>query len=127
MGGTLHGPAGLFPGSSIRIHPVSPLSPPLRTLPVRCQSCESQNPTAIRASPRGPLSTAADGEERASCLAARGPGEEIIPLVVDDDERGEVAHLDLPDRLHPRFWVLQHVDLGDAVLRQFCRDAADRA
>src|ERR1700747_1278667 len=73
------------------------------------------------------FSPAADGEQRAGSPAARGPGEEIIPLVIHDDERGEVTDLDLPDRLHPQFGVLQHVDLGDAVLREFGRRAADRA
>src|SRR5262252_10431002 len=75
-----------------------------------------------------PYSPATDGKQRALRRLAPGrPGEEIIPLVVDDDERGEVAHLDLPDRLHPQLGVLQHVDLGDAVLCQFGRGSADRA
>src|SRR5262244_1131567 len=33
-------------------------------------------------------------------------GEEVVALVVDDDERGEVLHLDPPDRLHAQLGVL---------------------
>ena len=53
--------------------------------------------------------------------------EEVVALVVDDDERGEVLDLDLPDRLHAELGVLEHLDLGDAVLGQPRRRAADRA
>src|SRR6266496_3891346 len=63
----------------------------------------------------------ADGEER-----SRSVGEKVVSLVVDDDERREVAHLDPPDRLHPEFGVLEHLDLGDAVLRQPRRRPAYR-
>src|SRR3974377_1893181 len=73
-----------------------------------------------------PSSAPADGEEWARC-AARGTGEEIIPLVVDDDERGEVTYLDLPHRFHPQFRVLEHIDPGDAVLCQLRGGATDRA
>src|SRR5215470_19865824 len=75
-----------------------------------------------------PYSAATDGKQRALRRPAPGrPGEEIIPLVVDDDERGEVAHLDLPDHFHAQFGVLEHLNLGDAVLREFRCRAADRA
>ena len=75
-----------------------------------------------------PYSPATDGKQRALRRLAPGrPGEEIIPLVVDDDERGEVAHLDLPDRFHAQFGVLEHLYLSDAVPRELRRRAADRA
>src|SRR5215831_15834844 len=67
----------------------------------------------------------ADGEQRTRGTARRS--EEIIPLVIHDDERGEVTYLDLPHRFHPQFGVLEHIDPGDAVLRQLRRGAADRA
>src|SRR5579871_1190757 len=51
--------------------------------------------------------------------------EEIIPLVVDHDERGEVLDLDPPDRLHPKLGILHHFDLLDAVLRKVRCGAAD--
>src|SRR6266704_1214344 len=54
-------------------------------------------------------------------------GEEVVALVVDDDEGGEVADLDPPDRLHPQLGVLEHLDLRDALLRQPRGRAADRA
>src|SRR5687767_5314519 len=44
--------------------------------------------------------------------------EEVVALVVDDDEGGEVLHLDPPHRLHAQLGVLEHLDLADAVLRQ---------
>src|SRR5580693_6492324 len=65
---------------------------------------------------------AADGEERTRRL-----GEEVVALVVHDDERGEVADLYPPHRLHAEFRVFQHFDLGDEVLRKPRRRTADRA
>ena len=51
------------------------------------------------------------GRQRAS----DGPlCEEVVALVVDDDEGGEVLDLDLPDRLHAQLGVLEHLDLGGA-------------
>ena len=88
-----------------------------------------------RAAPRRPGRRAGPG----SWLRARPPGyalratglrhlaEEVVALVVDDDEGGEVDDLDLPDRLHAELGVLEHLDLGDAVLGQPRRRAADRA
>ena len=58
---------------------------------------------------------------------ARGVGEEVVALVVDDDEGREVLDLDLPDRLHAELGVLQHLDGLDAVLREPGGRAADRA
>ena len=48
--------------------------------------------------------------------SARTCGEEVVALVVDDDEGGEVLDLDPPDRLHAELGVLEHLDLADAVL-----------
>ena len=73
--------------------------------------------------PGRPGRPAADGEQRRLRLL----GEEVVPLVVHDDERREVADLDTPDRFHAEFRVLEHLDLGDAVLGQPGRGAADGA
>src|SRR5277367_1652609 len=53
--------------------------------------------------------------------------EEIIPLVVDHDERREILDLDAPDRFHAEFGVFEHLDLLDAVLREPRGRAPDRA
>src|SRR6185437_8234329 len=53
--------------------------------------------------------------------------EKVVALVVDDDEGGEIDHLDAPDRLHAELGVLEHLDLLDAVLGEPRRRAADRA
>jgi hypothetical protein len=55
------------------------------------------------------------------------PGEEVVPLVVDDDERGEVLHLDPPDGLHAEIRILQHLDLADAVPGEAGGGTADGA
>jgi hypothetical protein len=53
--------------------------------------------------------------------------EEVVALVVDDDEGGEVFDLDAPDRFHAEFLVLDDFHLLDAVLgKPGCR-AADGA
>jgi hypothetical protein len=44
---------------------------------------------------------------------ARTEGEEVVALVVDHEERREVLHLDLPDRLHAELGVVEHLDLAD--------------
>src|SRR3954452_18441555 len=65
----------------------------------------------------------------ASCWRAKGFrhfAEEVVAFVVDDDERGKVADLDLPDRFHSELRILEHLDLGDAVLRESRRGTADR-
>src|ERR1019366_6380066 len=41
----------------------------------------------------------------------------IVALIVHHDERGEILHLDPPDRLHPEFRILQHLHLPNAVQR----------
>ena len=52
-------------------------------------------------------------------------GEEIIALVVNDDERGEIFNLDPPDRFHAQFFVLLDLDFFDAVEGQFGGRTAD--
>src|SRR5215831_12131624 len=76
----------------------------------------------VMSGPYQRLGMAADGQQR-----ARGLGEEVVSLVVHDDERGEVADLYLPHRLHAELRVFQHFDLGDAVLCQPRRRPPDRA
>jgi hypothetical protein len=53
--------------------------------------------------------------------------EEVVALVVDDDEGGEVLDLDPPDRFHAEFLEFDDLDLLDAVLGQPGRRAADGA
>ena len=86
--------------------------------------------------PLAVLSTPIGGPQRRLISAARGQpdqrrtvhfGEEVVALVVHHDERREVLHLDLPDRLHAQFRVLEQLDAGDAVLRQPGSRATDRA
>ena len=43
-------------------------------------------------------------------------GEEVVALVVDEDERGEVLDLDFPDSLHAKFGIFEKLDFLDAVL-----------
>src|SRR5215468_1881408 len=52
--------------------------------------------------------------------------EEVIPLVIDHDEGGEILHLNTPNRLHAEFGIFDHLDLLDAVLGQIRCCAADR-
>src|SRR5271168_3321144 len=53
--------------------------------------------------------------------------EKVVSLVVDDDEGREVFDLDAPDRLHAELGIFEHLDAPDAVLREPCGGAADRA
>ncbi len=48
----------------------------------------------------------------------------VIPLVVDDDEGGEVFYVDAPDRFHAQVFEFDALDLGDAVLGQAGAGAA---
>src|SRR5258708_12801537 len=57
---------------------------------------------------------------------SRQAREEIVALVVDNDERGEIDDFDTPDRLHAELGVFEQLDLLDAVLREARRRAADR-
>src|ERR1700721_840052 len=52
--------------------------------------------------------------------------EEIIALVVDHDEGGEILDLDAPDRLHAELGIFDRLDLLDAVLGEIGGGAADR-
>ena len=64
-------------------------------------------------------------------LLARLPGlqllEEVVALVIDEDEGGEVLDLDLPDGLHAEFGILHALDALDAALGEHGSDAADGA
>src|SRR5262249_38600560 len=51
--------------------------------------------------------------------------EEIVALVVDDDEGGEILHLDPPDRLHAELGIFENLDLLDAMLGEVRRGAAN--
>src|SRR5277367_1582541 len=99
---------------------------PMAPRPMGC--CRLYRPAMTRpviGGIRGPyqrLGVAADGQQRAGGLC-----EEIVAFVVDDDESGEVPDFDLPHRLHAKFGVFQHVNLGNAVLREPGGGAADRA
>ncbi len=53
--------------------------------------------------------------------------EEVVALVVDDDKRGEVLDVNLPDSLHAELGVLADLDLLDAVLCEDGRRSADGA
>ena len=44
--------------------------------------------------------------------------EEIVALVVNQDECGEVFHFDLPDSLHAQFGIFHTFDALDIVLSQ---------
>src|SRR5579871_5229803 len=99
---------------------------PMAPRPIGC--CRLYRPAMTRpviegiAGPYQRLGMTADRQQR-----ARGLGEEIVALVVDDDESGEVPDLDLPHRLHAKFRVFQHFNPGNAVLREPGGSAADRA
>src|ERR1035437_1412182 len=54
-------------------------------------------------------------------------GVEIIALVVDEDERREILHLNLPHRLHAKLGILNHLDFLDVLLRENRRRPADAA
>ena len=84
-------------------------------------STPAAGPAAGRPGPGRSRCSAADGDR------LRDVGEEVVALVVDDDEGGEVLDLDLPDRLHAELGVLEHLDLADAVLGQAGGGAADGA
>ena len=64
-------------------------------------------------------------------LDSRAPGlqglEEVVALVVDEDECGEVLDLNLPDGLHAKLGILYALDALDARLREYGSDATDGA
>ena len=53
-------------------------------------------------------------------FAGRTPGfqllEEVVALVIDEDEGGEVFNGNLPDGLHTEFWIFHALDALDAAL-----------
>ena len=53
--------------------------------------------------------------------------EEIVALVVNKDEGGEVLHGYLPDGFHAEFGILHTFDALDAALRQNCSHATNGA
>src|ERR1700761_8285536 len=99
---------------------------PMAPRPMGC--CRLYRPAMtrpVRGGIPGPyqrLGVAADRQQRPARL-----GEEVVPLVVHDDESGEVPDFDLPHRLHAKFGVFQHFNLGNAVLGEPGGRAADRA
>src|ERR1700742_127571 len=99
---------------------------PMAPRPMGC--CRLYRPAMTRpviggmSGPYQRLGVAADGQQRPGRL-----GEEIVPLVVHDDEGGEVPDLDLPHRLHAQLGVFQHVNPGNAVLGEPGGGAADGA
>ena len=62
-------------------------------------------------------------------LFSRAPGfqglEEIVALVIDEDEGGEVFDVDLPDGLHAEFGILHALDALDGALREHGSHTAD--
>src|SRR5581483_8815545 len=52
--------------------------------------------------------------------------EEVVALVVDDDEGGEILDLDLPDRFHAEFGIFADFHFLDALLGELGGRAADR-
>src|SRR5690349_10966742 len=53
--------------------------------------------------------------------------EEIIPLVIDDDERREIRDFDFADRFHAEFLEGDHLDLFDVRLGEDGGGATDAA
>src|SRR5262249_51877642 len=52
--------------------------------------------------------------------------EEVVALVVDDDEGGEIDHFNAPDRLHAELRIFDALDLLDAMLTEIRGGSADR-
>ena len=52
---------------------------------------------------------------------------EVITLIIDQDEGGEVLNINLPDSLHAEFGILYALDALNAALRQNGSDTTDRA
>lgn len=57
----------------------------------------------------------------------RDLGEEIVALVINEDECGEILNLNLPDSLHAQLGILEKFNLLDAVLGKDSGGAADRS
>ena len=53
--------------------------------------------------------------------------EEVVALVIDEDECGEVLDGDLPDGFHAELGIFDTFDGLDAALREHCSYAADGA
>ena len=52
---------------------------------------------------------------------------EIIPFVVNENESGEVFHIDLPDRFHSEFRKIEHFNFSDVILGEDGCGATDGA
>lgn len=52
--------------------------------------------------------------------------EEIIALIIDEDEGGEILDFNLPDSLHSEFGILEEFDLLDRILSEYGSGATDR-
>src|SRR4051794_14824922 len=77
-------------------------------------------PSLMPALPASAPPIAAPRRQRLSCRFSSSRlspelREEVVALVVDDDEGGEVDDLDAPDRLHPELGIFDHLDTLDAV------------
>src|SRR5262245_60848407 len=51
----------------------------------------------------------------------------ILALMIHHNKSWEILHCNTPDSFHAQFWILQHFDLLDAMLRQACRWPTNRA
>ena len=54
-------------------------------------------------------------------------GVKILALVVHHNKGWKILHFDPPDSFHAQLWILQYLDLLDAMLCQTCRWSANRA
>ena len=54
-------------------------------------------------------------------------GEEVVALVINEDERGEILHFDFPDGFHAELGVFEKFYLLDAVLGKDGGRTSDRA
>ena len=52
--------------------------------------------------------------------------EEIVALIVNEDECGEVFHLNLPNSFHAEFGIFYTLDALNVVLRKDCGRTTDR-
>lgn len=65
------------------------------------------------------------GREGAALALLGDLGEEVVALVVDEDERGEVLYFDFPDSLHAELGVFEKLNFLDTVLGEDGSGAAD--
>ncbi len=65
--------------------------------------------------------------ETASVTPFGNHGEEVVALIINKDEGGEVLNLDFPHCLHAKFRILKKFYFLDRILGKDCGRAADRA